>query len=701
MHDTPSPTPSRRQLLNPLIFPAETNGRFQMIIVGIVLLSLYVAMNSILVLGVSGNSTFIADLPWVQSYQEHVSSPFGKATPFDLTDQEIKRLSSDLLFILRQAIVNSLPRLGFMVLSALAPIAISYALYHSHPSRLSRRQRLKPLTAFDNPERADEVRMRVAAIAASAGISSPPAIVIKSHDYSDAQVFGLRHRYVLRLNARRLSKRLDELADLWIRSQKAEFRALVLHELGHIANGDIGRSYFTSVLWKVFLGLIIVPFILLMSIQPALLNRGVQIYTPRWSVPVLILQGIALIFVVRAIQRSLLRIREFYADWRVIVWGAGPTLMRMLVASETGRRAEARQSSAYRSRMIQRWGSRFAGWWYHMWRFHTPLRERYYRLANPSLLFNISADLPFLTGALLACTLLGLSALLLPLISDILVPIFMIGWALINATIDLPVPLNRILFDSILVSIVIFLPNAIMLMMLVLIAYLVAGSLGRQVQRAAIADLLPELPSPGGYGKLLKIAILFAAGLEFGIWIIPADQFIVQNVFALILTPIWLMVFTTLTWFWLVYTRLLTRLLIGSHFGDRFPRFKHWAVTISSIAVLWMLYLPILFARVGIAAILILIDPVNVPAPASLFVTPSMTSPFVVVTFGLFALGLLLFTGWSLLTLGAALGWRQLSHHRCPTCRQAIRNRIAVGQFCPFCYGPLAPWLYVEQRRAA
>jgi hypothetical protein len=242
------------------------------------------------------------------------------------------------------------------------------------------------------------------------------------------------------------------------------------------------------------------------------------------------------------------------------------------------------------------------------------------------------------------------------------------------------------------------LPNAIMLTTLMLIAYFVVGSLGRQVQRAAIVDLLPGVRSVGSYAGLWKIAILFAAGLELGLWIIPANILIPLNIYSLLLTPIWLIVFATLTWFWLVYTRLLTHLLIGSHFGDRFPRFKQWAVTLSSIVVLWMLYLPMLFARLGIAAILLLIDPANGPAAGAFLVTPSMNSVYIGITFGLLALGLLLFTGWSLLTLGAVLGWRQVRRHSCPTCGQPIQQRIAIGRFCPFCYSVLAPWLYVEQR---
>jgi Zn-dependent protease with chaperone function len=91
------------------------------------------------------------------------------------------------------------------------------------------------------------------------------------------------------------------------------FRAVLLHELAHIRNGDINKTYFTiSIVWSfsltAFLPWIVSQFLYQLSFQGV-----VDKFTLGW--PVLLLTA-----VIYLIRNAILRSRELYADVRASEW---------------------------------------------------------------------------------------------------------------------------------------------------------------------------------------------------------------------------------------------------------------------------------------------------------------------------------------------------------------------------------------------
>lgn len=711
--EPPQSAPPGQPVLNPLSFPAETDGRFRMLVIGAVMLAFYTLFLFLTLMVVVGSPLLLADLPWSLLSIDRINGTLGDRWIFDLTDSEIRTVANDMLVIQGNAFLTGLPRLALVGLSIFVLLGGSYALYRMHPWYIRRRGRLRPLTAFANAGFAEDVRASVVAISAEAGIRHPPSVEIMTSSHSDAQVFGLPNRYVLRLNARPLGKRVDELGDLHRRRSWPEFRTLVLHELGHIANEDIGRNYFSVVLWRVFIVFVIAPMALISAGFALSYALGEVRAGPAdwpWLIAqtgarllLIALQTLGLVLIVRAIRRGLLRIREFYADWRATLWGAGTTLMDLLNKPDPHAIAEPgpawwRGMAARLPRHLQLHTLRLAGWWAELWRFHTSYEERRAQLVDPTLLFRISADLPFLTGVLLAFVMIGMPFLLLYLSFPVLNITELISWSMARIVIDWPAPANRVLYVLIITFIKTVLPTGLAFGALFLVAYLVVGSLGRQVQRAAIADLLPASQHVWGYIGLWKTSLLLTAGLELGCWVMPGSIYTIRNIYSLILTPIWLAVFATLTWFWLIYVRALTRCLLGSHVGANIPRIKGWLVTGCSIICLWALYLPMLATRTLVAVAQEFINPpAGLLPPILVELNPQFLFGFGI--FVLFSLALLLSIGWALLSLTGARIWQAIQRRRCATCGHAVREPITVGRMCRSCYSPLAAWLYIEPGR--
>ena len=122
------------------------------------------------------------------------------------------------------------------------------------------------------------------------------------------------------------------------------FRALLLHELAHIKNRDVGRAYFTEALWRSVILVIVIPFgvitggLAIFSCVLTLLSGKVEDWI--WLVignvlglpTLLLIFGVPLV-VLATIRASLLRIREYYADWRAALWGSEAPLTSVLKAN--------------------------------------------------------------------------------------------------------------------------------------------------------------------------------------------------------------------------------------------------------------------------------------------------------------------------------------------------------------------------------
>lgn len=205
-----------KKRLNPFAFPIETNIRFVMLMVASLSMVLMMAttIQAILVL------------------ENYLTLPFeAEFSESGLDDRALDRQVMENLNVIQQ----DLRRLFIPAVLALGILILSTAIYRSYPSYIRRRKKLQKITHAQKPSLINSIR----ALSDLANVS-PPLIEIEARSRSTVgQVFGFRKQYSLRLGGR---------MELLMRKAHDRFQAIILHELAHIANGDVGRTYFTQAL---------------------------------------------------------------------------------------------------------------------------------------------------------------------------------------------------------------------------------------------------------------------------------------------------------------------------------------------------------------------------------------------------------------------------------------------------------------------
>lgn len=683
-------------MINPFSFPAETDGRFTMLVVSAVLLALYTSWTATSMLSQAAQPILMGDMVWAIYAAQVTATIMNGEDAFSVSDAQLQQLAQVLPSLYLNALLSSLPRLLLFGLSLCALIVIAWALYRIHPAWTRRRQQLRRLRDFPRPDRANKIQDFVQAAAATAGVA-PPMILVRKHPRSEAAVFGLHNRYMLRLNAWPLTAGHDELDELGRRQEKS-LHTQILHELGHIANNDVWRSRVARAIWDVFIWLVSLPsalavgyFVMLQIAQLLSMAEGEQIGqvigAHRQFLSFAVQLGV-IVLVVRASHAALLRVREFYADWRAVLWGARDQLTIMLQrkAEEEQRRPQQMGLWAALRRFSQR-----------TWAFHTSAQDRLNHINEPLRLFHVSSNLAFHTGILLAFVTIGMISLMFLVGSSVAELIELTTWVLIRMTIGLPAPLNRLLYSLIIIMMHLIIPLTLALTLLIVLVYLMVGSLGRQMQRAAVADLLPASGRPWGYIRLWRIAFFLALGQEFGFLILPTSPFTIRDLLSLVLITLWIGIFTTLIWFWLVYVRAFSQRALGTHSGTLLPPAKRWLVSGCTVIALWLLYFPVVFGRVLIANLPMLTD------SASPFqqLTPDIPLAYLLISTNLLLLlvGVILFMLWTGLTFSIAYLWSLRRRPVCPECHLPSRDPFAVGRQCSSCRAQLAPWLFLPARR--
>jgi hypothetical protein len=668
-----------------------------MLAVSAVLIALYTSLTSTSIMLVVAQPLLTGDLPWMLYAAQITAAIMHGSDALSVTDAQLRQLAGALPVVYIYALLFSLPRLVLSNLVVFILLGLAWALYRAHPAWTRRRQQLRTLPELPRPERARALESLVQSAAMTAGVA-PPTIMVRRHPQNDAAIFGTHGRYILRLNAWPLGASVDELDELG-RREATPLHTQILHELGHIANNDVWRSRAARAIWDIFIWLVSVPlalatlyFVIRQIVRLLAVAEGEQLGQVIWAHSQFLsfaLQLIAVVLVVRASHAALLRVREYYADWRAVLWGAGEQITMMLDQKARADEAAQPPQTGHRAALQQ--------FWQRLWSFHTSARDRLEHIKRPLLLFHVSWDLAFHTGILLAFVTVGLMSIMFSMGSSIAEVIELSLWLLIRLTIDLPAPLNRQAYLAIIVMMRLIVPLSLGLSVLLVVVYLIIGSLGRQMQRAAVADLLPTSGRPWGYMGLWRVAFLLALGQEFGFLILPRSAFVIRDLVSLLLIPLWTVIFSTLIWFWLVYVRAFSQRMLGTHSGRHLPRAKRWLVSGCTITALLLLCFPVVAGRVLI---------VNAPLLADSSTPFQQLSPDIPLAylFGSITLFLLLgaialFMLWTIVTLSIAYLWSIWRRPVCPRCDLQSRELFAVGRRCSNCYAQLAPWLFVPPRR--
>ena len=183
------------------------------------------------------------------------------------------------------------------VLVGLAALAIgAAAIYVLFPAWKIRRARLVPVTAGETPEVLEELR----GLRRTAGVGDEPTFVWNPLNMAcTGLAFGLPGRRFVAISGGLATK-------LW--TDPGVFRAVVLHELAHLRNGDVDKTYATVAVWWSFVATGLLPFALMLP------------WTDPSVAPRRVLSLAALALVVYLLRDAALRARETYADVRASTW---------------------------------------------------------------------------------------------------------------------------------------------------------------------------------------------------------------------------------------------------------------------------------------------------------------------------------------------------------------------------------------------
>jgi Zn-dependent protease with chaperone function len=292
---------------DPFALPAQTGARFLLMIVSTLGTSLF-----------AFNVVYLNRVPGVTVQMQRCAAqperPSAGADPGALADAYVACMAP----YARDQVLWITAGVALLLLTALA-------IYWVMPTWRVRRHHLTPLTADAGPELAAEL----AELTWRAGLRHPPEFLIGTRPGAGGVAFG-------RLGRRRVQ--LDAGLVTMFVTDRPGFRAVVLHELAHLRNGDVDWTYLTIAMWWSFVAVALVPLGLVLLDEPA------TIVDVGWRLAVLL----ALVFLTR---NALLRSREIYADVRAARWSGDGSLQRLLTRSGTlGSQVERHRPDTGRAR---------------------------------------------------------------------------------------------------------------------------------------------------------------------------------------------------------------------------------------------------------------------------------------------------------------------------------------------------------------
>lgn len=245
-------------------------------------------------------------------------------------------------------------------------LAVAGAFFWGIPAWKGRRGQVMPLREAD--ARGD-LASALDELVQVAGLHEATFVINSGRPNStNAVVFGRPGRHIVRLDGGLVACR---------QADPTGFRTVVLHELAHIRNRDVGITYATVALWRAFVIVVLVPQAVQLGWELA--GEASSVVTPvdRPMTVYSLLLLAALPVLVYLTRADVLRSREIYADLDALAWGAEP-----------GHWPHARSAA-------RRWLASFR----ELWHVHPRWDQRRQSLTNPVALFGIQPLHTFLTGA--------------------------------------------------------------------------------------------------------------------------------------------------------------------------------------------------------------------------------------------------------------------------------------------------------------
>lgn len=295
-----------RRRLDPFLLPSDTDFRFVLLVVVVLGVTLYiynVLFFSLAGGGMGGLNVYgQCDRLAVATAARVSAREAGRGVPDPLRAVAIKGIALEECIVpVRGATAT------WMMGGVLGLLGLGGFLYWTWPERKLRRDGLVPLTAEDAPE----VVVALEDLSRVAGLRVRPRFVWDPLcATSSGLAFGRWGRRYVALTG--------GLVTQWYTDLPA-FRAVVLHELAHLRNGDVDKTYAALAAWQAFVVVGLVPYFLSLVGQPLDWVADVT-----WRI-------VVLAEIVYLTRNALLRTRELYADARASLWdGPAGALGRVL-----------------------------------------------------------------------------------------------------------------------------------------------------------------------------------------------------------------------------------------------------------------------------------------------------------------------------------------------------------------------------------
>jgi Zn-dependent protease with chaperone function len=533
-----------------------------------------------------------------------------------------------------------LPIICFSSIAVSAVLVVACILYFRHPYEIRRRRKIGSISEKDQ-----EIQDQVSKLAIHSGVE-PPKIEMPPQGLrgTDAQAFGVG-------KMRRVA--LDGGLRILRKTKPHIFNAILRHELAHFANQDIGKSYFSDALWKSIRWVIILPFVLgllgyiILAIYLGVLYGDLlQRFTgPIQSFFWLIVQFGFVLLVAGLMWVRLIRTREFYADWRAVLWGAQSGLNIIFQEEVEKEKPKPR---------------------FNVFQFHPDGKERLVAIEHPEELFKYSPMMIFMAGLLLASLFIGLYFSLAAFLT-----FAGVMQAIRDASTGWAYWLARGVFWLGIAALIFFAFG--------LTGWLINGVLLPQIQKQVVLELINRQRGWIQYIKMLMIAVILVAGIELGFFMSPFSVFapiglweIVLEIF--IIAPILVLI----AWLYLAYLRFISLRLTATQVGKNYSVWRKRFMQAASALWVFLFFVPGLFLSRFLSGELL-----EVFMYASLIWLASTL-----------LLGSLAFAGsWAVIKLSF-----DNQPRKCPHCGKITEHAAPAIEQCEHCEGVLGEWLFVEEK---
>lgn len=228
----------------------------------------------------------------------------GTTPLFVLLVAAVTATCSTVFYVLDVALPNRDQTTAETILLGLGAVfGLAAVIYWRFPSWIRRRHGLREITAQNSPE----LHADLSELCDKLGVR-PTFLLAPKAQSTRGRAFGHARKGFVKVDA--------GLAVLSV-TEPPVFRAVVLHELAHLRNRDVDKTYLTMAIWWAFV-IIAVPLMGLLAVFPRIFVGSLQfdlLITLRTSLSLL-----AVTLLVYLVRNAFLRTREIQADAQAATW---------------------------------------------------------------------------------------------------------------------------------------------------------------------------------------------------------------------------------------------------------------------------------------------------------------------------------------------------------------------------------------------